>query len=506
MQTQLRQAVVVAFGRTPYCKARKGSFAQLHPVEYGAQTLLGVLARVPQLRPEDIGDVIMGCAMPFGVQGGNMARLIVQRAGLPDCVTAQTVNRYCSSGLQTIATAANAIRCGEEDVVIAGGVESMSLVPMLVGAEDADPWLAEHRPEVYTTMGITAENVARQWGISRADMDAMAVESHRRAAQAQAGGCFDGQIIPITVPGPDGGEVVVCRDEGIRPGTTAETLAGLKPCFLENGSVTAATSSQMTDGAGFVVLMSEEKAAELGVKPLARFVSFATGGVPAEVMGVGPIEAVPKALRKAGLTLEQMDTIELNEAFASQALAVIRTLGMDPARVNPWGGAMALGHPLGATGAMLTCKALSYLERTGGRYGMVTMCIGGGSIINIGSVGGLYPDLSRTAYGVSKAAIHFLTKDIAVQYARQGVRCNAVLPGFTATDAALNNMSQAFLDLFLKNVPLNRPGRPEDIADAVAFLASDRAAFITGEILPVAGGFGLPTPLYGSYMSAGAKG
>ena len=343
MQTQLRQAVVVAFGRTPYCKARKGSFAQLHPVEYGAQTLLGVLARVPQLRPEDIGDVIMGCAMPFGVQGGNMARLIVQRAGLPDCVTAQTVNRYCSSGLQTIATAANAIRCGEEDVVIAGGVESMSLVPMLVGAEDADPWLAEHRPEVYTTMGITAENVARQWGISRADMDAMAVESHRRAAQAQAGGCFDGQIIPITVPGPDGGEVVVCRDEGIRPGTTAETLAGLKPCFLENGSVTAATSSQMTDGAGFVVLMSEEKAAELGVKPLA-----------------------------------QMDTIELNEAFASQALAVIRTLGMDPARVNPWGGAMALGHPLGATGAMLTCKALSYLERTGGRYGMVTMCIGGG--------------------------------------------------------------------------------------------------------------------------------
>ena len=211
MQTQLRQAVVVAFGRTPYCKARKGSFAQLHPVEYGAQTLLGVLARVPQLRPEDIGDVIMGCAMPFGVQGGNMARLIVQRAGLPDCVTAQTVNRYCSSGLQTIATAANAIRCGEEDVVIAGGVESMSLVPMLVGAEDADPWLAEHRPEVYTTMGITAENVARQWGISRADMDAM-----------------------------------------------------------------------------------------------------------------------------------------------------------------------ALGHPLGATGAMLTCKALSYLERTGGRYGMVTMCIGGG--------------------------------------------------------------------------------------------------------------------------------
>ena len=215
-------------------------------------------------------------------------------------------------------------------------------------------------------------------GISRADMDAMAVESHRRAAQAQAGGCFDGQIIPITVPGPDGGEVVVCRDEGIRPGTTAETLAGLKPCFLENGSVTAATSSQMTDGAGFVVLMSEEKAAELGVKPLARFVSFATGGVPAEVMGVGPIEAVPKALRKAGLTLEQMDTIELNEAFCLPGPGGHPHPGHGPGQGQPLGRRHGPGPPLGATGAMLTCKALSYLERTGGRYGMVTMCIGGG--------------------------------------------------------------------------------------------------------------------------------
>ena len=378
MQTQLKDAVIVAYGRTACCKAGKGVFAQVHPVEYGAQALLGVLERVPGLRPEEIGDVIMGCAMPYGVQGANMARLIVQRAGLPDSVTAQTVNRYCSSGLQTIATAANAIRCGEEAIMVAGGVESMSMVPMLIGVEDADPWLREHRPEVYTIMGITAENVAKRWNISRADMDAMAAESHRRAAQAQVQGCFDGQIIPVQIPGADGQAVTVIRDEGIRPGTTAEKLAELKPCFLEDGLVTAATSSQRTDGAGFVVLMSAERAQAMGLKPLARFVTFATGGVPAEVMGVGPIEAVPKALKKAGLTLEEMDTIELNEAFASQALACIRTLGMDPARVNPWGGAMALGHPLGATGAILTCKALSYLEHTGGRYGMVTMCIGGG--------------------------------------------------------------------------------------------------------------------------------
>lgn len=369
---------VVAYGRTPYGKARKGSFAQVHPVEYGAQALRGVLDRTPGLEPAEIDDVLAGCAMPFGVQGGNIARLLVQRAGLPDTVTAQTVNRYCSSGLQTIATAANAIRCGEENVIIAGGVESMSMVPMLIGTEDADPWLLEHRPEVYLSMGLTAERVARQWDISRADMDAMAAESHRRAARAWEEGRFDDQIIPITVPGPDGKDVSVTRDEGIRPDTTAEGLAGLKPCFQEDGRVTAATSSQMTDGAGFLTLMSPQKAQELGLKPLARFVAFSVGGVPAEVMGVGPIEAVPKVLKKAGLTLADMDVIELNEAFASQALACIRVLGMDPAKVNPWGGAMALGHPLGATGAMLSCKVLSYLRQTGGKYGMVTMCVGGG--------------------------------------------------------------------------------------------------------------------------------
>jgi len=377
MQTQLRQAVVVAFGRTPYCKARKGSFAQLHPVEYGAQTLLGVLARVPQLRPEDIGDVIMGCAMPFGVQGGNMARLIVQRAGLPDCVTAQTVNRYCSSGLQTIATAANAIRCGEEDVVIAGGVESMSLVPMLVGAEDADPWLAEHRPEVYTTMGITAENVARQWGISRADMDAMAVESHRRAAQAQAGGCFDGQIIPITVHGKRE-NTVITTDEHVRRDTTLEKLAKLKPTFKADGRVTAGNASGMNDASSGVLLMEEELSKKLGLPILARVVAVATTGVSPDLMGIGPISATQKVLEKAGLTVSDIDLFEINEAFAAQCVACQRTLGIDEDKLNVNGGGISLGHPVGATGSRLVVTLLYELKRRGGKYGLATLCAGGG--------------------------------------------------------------------------------------------------------------------------------
>ena len=378
MQTQLRQAVVVAFGRTPYCKARKGSFAQLHPVEYGAQTLLGVLARVPQLRPEDIGDVIMGCAMPFGVQGGNMARLIVQRAGLPDCVTAQTVNRYCSSGLQTIATAANAIRCGEEDVVIAGGVESMSLVPMLVGAEDADPWLAEHRPEVYTTMGITAENVARQWGISRADMDAMAVESHRRAAQAQAGGCFDGQIIPITVHGKRE-NTVITTDEHVRRDTTLEKLAKLKPTFKADGRVTAGNASGLNDGAAAIIIASEEAVKKYGLKPLFKVVSWGQGGVDPKIMGTGPIPASRQALSKAGLTIDDMDLIEANEAFAAQSIAVARELGFDMSKVNVNGGAIAIGHPVGCSGARIIVTLLHEMaKRPDAKKGLATLCIGGG--------------------------------------------------------------------------------------------------------------------------------
>lgn len=374
-----REAVIVAYGRSPIGKAPKGVFHSTHPVDLGAQTLKGVLARVPQLDSAQIDDVVVGCAYPEERQGWQFSRVIVQRAGLPDSVCAQTLTRFCSSGLQAIATGANAILAGQADVIVAGGVESMSQVKKMAYPEEYwESYLAEHYPEAYMGPGLTAENVAERWKVSRADMDAMAVESHRRADQAQQAGLFDEEIIPVYANTDDGDRVLVTRDEGVRPGTNAEKLAQLKPCFVENGSVTAATSSQMSDGAAFVVLMSRQKAEELGVKPLARLVGFAVGGCPAEVMGIGPIYAVPKVLERTGLTLEDMEVIELNEAFASQALVCIRELGMDPERVNPNGGALALGHPLGATGAVLTCKVLSQLRRNGGRYGMVTMCIGGG--------------------------------------------------------------------------------------------------------------------------------
>lgn len=374
-----REAVIVAYGRSPIGKAPKGVFHSTHPVDLGAQTLKGVLARVPQLDSAQIDDVVVGCAYPEERQGWQFSRVIVQRAGLPDSVCAQTLTRFCSSGLQAIATGANAILAGQADVIVAGGVESMSQVKKMAYPEEYwESYLAEHYPEAYMGPGLTAENVAERWKVSRADMDAMAVESHRRADQAQQAGLFDEEIIPVYANTDDGDRVLVTRDEGVRPGTNAEKLAQLKPCFVENGSVTAATSSQMSDGAAFVVLMSRQKAEALGVKPLARLVGFAVGGCPAEVMGIGPIYAVPKVLERTGLALKDMEVIELNEAFASQALVCIRELGMDPERVNPNGGALALGHPLGATGAALTCKVLSQLRRNGGRYGMVTMCIGGG--------------------------------------------------------------------------------------------------------------------------------
>ena len=374
-----REAVIVAYGRSPIGKAPKGVFHSTHPVDLGAQTLKGVLARVPQLDSAQIDDVVVGCAYPEERQGWQFSRVIVQRAGLPDSVCAQTLTRFCSSGLQAIATGANAILAGQADVIVAGGVESMSQVKKMAYPEEYwESYLAEHYPEAYMGPGLTAENVAERWKVSRADMDAMAVESHRRADQAQQAGLFDEEIIPVYANTDDGDRVLVTRDEGVRPGTNAEKLAQLKPCFVENGSVTAATSSQMSDGAAFVVLMSRQKAEALGVKPLARLVGFAVGGCPAEVMGIGPIYAVPKVLERTGLALEDMEVIELNEAFASQALVCIRELGMDLERVNPNGGALALGHPLGATGAALTCKVLSQLRRNGGRYGMVTMCIGGG--------------------------------------------------------------------------------------------------------------------------------
>ena len=372
-----REAVIVAYGRTPMARAFKGGFVETHPVEYAAQALKGVLAKAPSLDPSIIEDVLAGCSMPERYVGFNVARLIAQRAGMPDAVPGQTINRFCSSGLQAIATGANAIMAGEMDVVVAGGVELMTGISMGHPEEYQDALLREQIPGTYLSMGITAENVAARYGITRPEMEAMAVRSHQKAAAAQAQGKFVEEIIPITVE-TENGPIILTADEGIRPGTTAEALAALEPCFKEDGVVTAATSSQMTDGAGFVVMMSRERAQALGCTPIARFVSYAVGGVAAEVMGIGPVVAIPKVMAKTGLTVDDMDVIELNEAFAAQALACIRDLKLPEEKINPNGGAMALGHPLGATGAVLTCKALSELKRTGGKYALITMCIGGG--------------------------------------------------------------------------------------------------------------------------------
>ncbi|MEA4813373.1 MAG: thiolase family protein [Oscillospiraceae bacterium] len=372
-----RDAVIVAYGRTPLTKANKGSFAKTHPVEFGAQNLLGVLKKLPGFDYSLIDDVVVGCATPEKYCGYDIAHLIVQRAGLPECVPGQTVNRFCSSGLQTIATAANAIVAGQMDVVVAGGVELMSGMGMNDYQQYAYEKLNEQDPGVYLPMGMTAENVAARWSISREDMDEMAAESHKKAYAAQQAGKFKDEIIPITVEG-ENGETVVTEDEGIRPGCTAESLSKLKPCFKSDGVITAATSSQMTDGSAFVVLMARETAEKLGYTPIAKFVGFSAIGVEASVMGIGPIAAVPKVMKRTGLSVNDMDVIEINEAFASQALACIRELKMPIERVNPNGGAMALGHPLGATGSVLLCKALSELKRTGGKYALITMCIGGG--------------------------------------------------------------------------------------------------------------------------------
>ena len=372
-----RDVVVTAYGRTPLTRAFKGGFAHIHPVEYGSGALRGVLERAPQVDPSLIDDIIVGCAVPEGYVGYNIARLLAKGGGLPHLVPGQTVNRLCASGLQAIAAGANAIRAGEMDIVLAGGIEMMT--GMTMGHPEAYqyPRLAADVPGMYMPMGLTGELVAARYGITRPEMEAFAAESHQKAAAARAAGKFSDEIIPISVQGEEG-SLVLSADEGIRPGTTAESLAALKPCFKEDGLLTAGTSSQMTDGAGFVLLMSRKRAEELGCTPIARFVSFAVCGVAPEVMGIGPIPAVPKVLAKAGLTLEDMDTIELNEAFASQALACIRALKLKPELVNPNGGAIALGHPMGATGTVLTCKALSELRRIGGKYALITMCVGGG--------------------------------------------------------------------------------------------------------------------------------
>lgn len=381
----MREAVIVSGVRTAVGKAGRGALRTVRPDDLAAIVVKAAIERAG-VDPALVEDVIMGCAMPEGEQGLNVARIAAQRAGLPDSVCGVTVNRFCASGLQTIAMAAYQVMSGQSDVVVAGGTESMSMVPMSGNKFSPNPYLAQHDPAVYMSMGLTAEQVARRFEIDREEQDAFALRSHQRALAAQAAGLFDRSIVPVEVelvePGADGRPqrrvMVFDRDEGPRADTSAEALAKLKPVFAAEGTVTAGNSSQMSDGAAAVVVMSAERAAGLGLKPRARFVSFAVGGVEPEVMGIGPVVAIPKALKLAGLTLADIDLIELNEAFAAQSIAVIRQLDLDEERVNVNGGAIALGHPLGCTGAKLTVQILDELERRGGRYGMVTMCIGGG--------------------------------------------------------------------------------------------------------------------------------
>lgn len=380
-----RDPVIVAAARTAVGKAKRGSLVTVRPDEMAALVIQELLRRTPALDPADIDDFILGCAFPEGEQGMNMARLVVFRAGLPASVPAETINRFCSSGLQSIVHAAHAIMAGQIETALAGGTESMSMVPMTGLKFSPMPYLAENYPEAFTNMGLTAENVATKYGISREDQDAFALQSNLRASAAVESGRFDEQIVPVpvTVKGVSQGGLrektfVFKRDEGPRADTTMQALAKLKPAFKEGGSVTAGTSSQMSDGAAGVVIMSRAKTVESGLKPLARLVSYAVGGVPPEIMGIGPIVAIPKALKLSGLALKDIELIELNEAFAAQSLAVIRELGLDPEITNVNGGAIALGHPLGCTGAKLTTQLIYEMKLRKVQFGMVSMCIGGG--------------------------------------------------------------------------------------------------------------------------------
>ncbi|KOR87554.1 acetyl-CoA C-acyltransferase [Paenibacillus solani] len=382
----MREAVIVSLARTPVGKAKKGSFAQTRAEDLGKAVLEAVIERAPGLKKEDVEDIILGCAMPEGEQGLNVARIISLYAGYPVTVPALTVNRFCSSGLQAIAFAAERIMLGHAEVIVAGGVESMSHVPMTGFKPAPHPTIVEEMSEVYIGMGHTAEEVARRFGITREAQDAFAASSHRKAAAAIAEGKFRDEIVPVNVTLAAADEQGKVRsstftfdtDEGVRPDTTPEVLAKLKPAFALGGSVTAGNASQTSDGAAAVAVMSREKADELGLTPLATFKSFALAGVEPEIMGVGPVEAIPKALRMAGIELDQVDVFEINEAFASQCLHIIRALGIDESKVNVNGGAIALGHPLGCTGAKLTVSLVSELARRGGGYGVVSMCIGGG--------------------------------------------------------------------------------------------------------------------------------
>ncbi|HEX5709601.1 MAG TPA: acetyl-CoA C-acyltransferase [Pyrinomonadaceae bacterium] len=382
----MRDAVIVSAVRTAVGKAPKGTLRDTRPDEMGAAVIKEAVKRAEGVSLEEIEDVVMGCAMPEAEQGMNVARAAAIRAGLPVETSAMTINRFCSSGLQSIAIAADRIRAGGADVVLAGGLETMSLIPMGGHIIRPNPYLVEHYPDFYLNMGLATENVARKYEVSREEQDAFALRSHQRAAAAQDAGKFDDEIVPLTVRFEEldargkktTREVTFDKDEGVRRDTSEEGLAKLKPAFHVKGTITAGNASQMSDGAAAVVIMSDERARALKLKPLARFVAYATAGCPPEEMGIGPVHAIPKALKLAGLTIDQIDVIELNEAFAAQSLAVIRQLELDPEKVNINGGAIALGHPLGCTGAKLTATALRELERRGARYAMVTMCVGGG--------------------------------------------------------------------------------------------------------------------------------
>ena len=381
----MREVVLVSSVRTPVGRAYKGTLRATRPDELAAIAIKAALERVPQLDPKEIEDVILGCAMPEAEQGMNVARIASLRAGLPVETSAMTINRFCSSGLQSIAMAAERIAAGGAEVVIAGGTESMSMVPMGGHKVSPNPWLVENRPDAYLSMGLTAERLAQRFAITREAADEFSLASHQKALAAIQAGKFEEETVPVIVSftTPNGSkpkkqEILFKVDEGPRADTSLEALASLKPAFHVKGTVTAGNSSQMSDGAAAAVVMSAERAKQLGIKPLARFVSFATAGYKPEEMGLGPVFAIPKALKLGGLKLADIDVIELNEAFAAQSLAVIKEAGLDPARVNPNGGAVALGHPLGCTGAKLTATVIRELKRRNARYGMVTMCVGGG--------------------------------------------------------------------------------------------------------------------------------
>ena len=381
----MQDAVIVAAARTAVGKAPNGSLKTVRPDEMAAAVIADVLRRAPGIDPADVDDVIVGCAMPEAEQGTNVARIASLRAGVPVSASAVTINRFCSSGLQAIAMAAERIMSGGAEVIVAGGTESMSMIPMGGHKISPNPWLVDHYPDAYLSMGLTAERVGHRVGITREAADEFSLHSHQKAMAAIQAGKFDDEVVPVPVSfsAPNGSkpkrhEIVFKVDEGPRADTSLEALHALRPAFHMKGTVTAGNSSQMSDGAAAAVVMSAERAKALGIKPLARYVSFATAGYKPEEMGLGPVFAIPKALKLTGLKLSDIDVIELNEAFAAQSLAVIKEAGLDSAKVNPNGGAIALGHPLGCTGAKLTASVIRELKRRNGRYGMVTMCVGGG--------------------------------------------------------------------------------------------------------------------------------